>query len=150
MGFFCGGGDGSESGGVRIGGGVGCVMRLVWACLNGKTIFLVTFESDVGGSDCIQCWWASPRDGDASGLCELAFVFGSWSFEEDTRCKSGDGSCGRDGCTGGIEGTVGGGGCVSVVVASGVRMTVGGGGAGNSGSAVMSGGGACADIGGAS
>ena len=71
--------------------------------------------------------------------------FGSWSFEEDPGCKSGDGG-GQDGCSG-IDGAFGGG-CLSVVVASGV--IVGGGGAGNSGSAVMSGGGVCADGGGVS
>ena len=58
--------------------------------------------------------------------------FGSWSFEEDPGCKSGDGEGGQDGCSG-IDGALGDG-CLSVVVASGVRMIVGGGGAGNSGS----------------
>lgn len=86
--------------------GVECVRRLVWACL--KAILLMAFESGVGKSECIQCWWASLRDGDVSRFCEFCFVFGSWSFGEDGGCKSGDGGGGLSG----IGGAAGGGGRV--------------------------------------
>ena len=110
--------------------GVGCVEAGL-GLFEWEDIILVTFESDVRRSDCIQCRWQSLRDGDAGGFC-AGFFFGSWSFEEDPGCKSGDGEGGQDGCSG-IDGALGDG-CLSVVVASGVRMIVGGGSAGNSGS----------------
>lgn len=38
-----------------------------------EDVFLVTFKSDVRGSDWIHCRWQSLRDDDAGGFCELAF-----------------------------------------------------------------------------
>lgn len=52
--------------------GVGCVEAGL-GLFEWEDIILVTFESDVRRSDCIQCRWQSLRDGDAGGFCVLAF-----------------------------------------------------------------------------
>lgn len=51
-------------------------IRLVQAFLKQKDIFLMVFEFDKGGSECIQCPWPSYWDGDASKFFEFVLVFG--------------------------------------------------------------------------
>ena len=114
--------------------------------------------SNVGGRKNVQCCWASLRYDDVGRLFEIAFIFGQRPSGGGDRCESREGRGDRDGCGGGCEagltqfgGAVGGGRCISEVVASGVRLSVGGGCAGNKGSSVMSrGGGACGGSGRAS
>lgn len=52
--------------------GVGCVEAGL-GLFEWEDIFLVTFKSDVRGSDWIHCRWQSLRDDDAGGFYELAF-----------------------------------------------------------------------------
>ena len=76
----------------------------------------VVFESNVGGSKCIQCWWPSLQDGHASRFCE--FVFGLWLFGEgDGSKRGGRGECGVD-YKGGftrVRAVIGDSGCVGVI-----------------------------------
>ena len=64
-------------------------------------LFLVAFDSDVGGSKYIQCQRVSLWDSGASRFFEFSFS-GYWLSREDDECESGD----RSGCKGGCIGEV--------------------------------------------
>ena len=60
---FCGDGGGSGGGGFRIGGKSCCEAGL--GLLECEDVFLLSFESSVGGRKKVQCRWASLLYGDA-------------------------------------------------------------------------------------
>ena len=70
---FCDGGGGSRAGGFRIGGE--SYFEAGLGLFDGKDIFLVVVESNVGRRKNAQCRWVSLCYSDVGRIFEIVFLF---------------------------------------------------------------------------